>query len=203
MKIICVGRNYSDHVKELNNAIPEEPVIFIKPDSAVLRNNSPFFIPEFSNDVHHEVELVVKICKAGKSIPEAFANDYYQEIGLGIDFTARDLQTNLKQKGLPWEKAKGFDHSAVIGAFYPKSDLPQSVLHFELYKNGVAVQSGKSSDMMNSIPQIIAHVSKFFTLKIGDLIFTGTPSGVGPVKEGDILEGKIEGKTSFKFSVKQ
>ena len=202
MKIICIGRNYVEHIKELNNAIPDEPVIFIKPDNALLRNNAPFFIPEFSNDVHYEVELVVKICKIGKHIPLQFASDYYQEISLGIDFTARDVQSKLKEKGLPWEKAKGFDHSAVIGSFFPKEHFTLNDLNFSLLKNGEAVQQGNTQQMIHSIDQIISHVSEYFTLKIGDYIFTGTPAGVGPVAPEDHLQGFIETQKIFDFKVK-
>jgi 2-keto-4-pentenoate hydratase/2-oxohepta-3-ene-1,7-dioic acid hydratase in catechol pathway len=207
MKIICIGRNYAEHIRELNNEIPDEPVIFIKPDSALLRNNAPFFIPEFSNDVHYEVELVIKINKLGKHIPIQFARDYYSEIALGIDFTARDLQSKLKEKGLPWEKAKGFDHSAVISKFIPveqfgisQNDSIKS-LNFSLQKNNVVVQQGNTDFMINNIEEIISHVSQYFTLKIGDYIFTGTPAGVGPVAPGDHLTGFIEETEMFSFQV--
>lgn len=201
MKIICIGRNYVDHIQELNNAVPEEPVIFIKPDSAVLRNNGPFFIPDFSTEVHHEVEVVVKIQKAGKAIPQQFAHEYYSEIGLGIDFTARDVQQRLKDKGLPWEKAKGFDYSAVIGNFYDKTKFNLNEIHFHLLKNGIKVQDGNTAMMLNSIDKIIAHVSEYFTLKIGDLIFTGTPAGVSKVVAGDLLEGYLEDEKAFECKV--
>ena len=207
MKIICIGRNYAEHIRELNNEIPDEPVIFIKPDSALLRNNAPFFIPEFSNDVHYEVELVIKINKLGKHIPIQFARDYYSEIALGIDFTARDIQSKLKEKGLPWEKAKGFDHSAVISKFIPveqfgisQNDSIKS-LNFSLQKNNVVVQQGNTDFMINNIDEIISHVSQYFTLKIGDYIFTGTPAGVGPVTPGDHLTGFIEETEMFSFQV--
>jgi 2-keto-4-pentenoate hydratase/2-oxohepta-3-ene-1,7-dioic acid hydratase in catechol pathway len=207
MKIICIGRNYAEHIRELNNEIPDEPVIFIKPDSALLRNNAPFFIPEFSNDVHYEVELVIKINKLGKHIPIQFARDYYSEIALGIDFTARDVQSKLKEKGLPWEKAKGFDHSAVISKFIPveqfgisQNDSIKS-LNFSLQKNNVVVQQGNTDFMINNIDEIISHVSQYFTLKIGDYIFTGTPAGVGPVAPGDHLTGFIEETEMFSFQV--
>jgi len=202
MKIICIGRNYAEHAKELQNEIPDEPVIFIKPDTAVLRNNSPFYIPDFSKDVHHEVELFVKITKVGKSIPLQFASTYYNQIGLGIDFTARDLQTNLKAKGLPWEKAKGFDYSAVIGKLYAKENFDIHNIDFTLVKNGETIQSGNSSQMLFGVDSIISYVSQFFTLKIGDLIFTGTPPGVGPVKKGDCLEGFIGESSAFQCEVK-
>jgi 2-keto-4-pentenoate hydratase/2-oxohepta-3-ene-1,7-dioic acid hydratase in catechol pathway len=202
MKIICIGRNYAAHVRELNNAMPDEPVIFIKPDTAVLRNNAPFFIPDFTQDVHHEIEVVVKIKKAGRAIPIQFAADYYDEITVGIDFTARDLQTRLKDKGLPWEKAKGFDHSAVIGKFLPKAGLDTGNLNFKLTNHGEAVQQGNTGMMLNSIDTIISHVSHYFTLKIGDLIFTGTPEGVGPVKAGDELKGFIGDQQLFRCAVR-
>lgn len=202
MKIICIGRNYAAHVRELNNAMPDEPVIFIKPDTAVLRNNAPFFIPDFSTDVHHEIEVVVKIKKAGKAIPVQFAADYYDEITVGIDFTARDLQTRLKEKGLPWEKAKGFDHAAVIGKFIPKAGLDTGNLNFQLNNHGEVLQQGNTGMMLNSIDAIISHVSHYFTLKIGDLIFTGTPEGVGPVKAGDELKGFLGDVQLFRCAVR-
>jgi len=204
MKIICVGRNYVVHAKELNNEIPDEPVLFMKPDSALLRNNDPFYIPEWSNDVHHEIELIVRICKVGKSIEKKFAHRYYKEIGIGIDFTARDLQNALKDKGLPWEKSKAFDHSAVICPEFVSISIfsDRNSIHFRLEKNGQIVQEGDSALMIFSIDDIISHVSKYFTLKIGDLIYTGTPAGVGPVKVGDRLEGYLEGEKKFDFRVK-
>ena len=187
MKIVCIGRNYVEHIQELNNDIPDEPVIFIKPDTALLRNNAPFFIPDFTSDVHHEVELVVKIKKMGKCIPAQFSKDYYDEISLGIDFTARDVQSALKSKGLPWEKAKGFDSSAVIAPFISIEGLNLSDLNFRLEKNGEIVQRGNTQQMIHKIDEIIAHVSQYFTLKIGDYIYTGTPAGVGSVKSTDRL----------------
>ncbi|MCW0482994.1 fumarylacetoacetate hydrolase family protein [Gaoshiqia sediminis] len=204
MKIICIGRNYSEHVRELNNDIPTEPVIFMKPDSALLRNNEPFYIPDFSKDVHYECELIVRINRLGKNIETRFANRYYDELGLGIDFTARDLQNQLKDKGLPWEKAKAFDRSAVISSeFVAKSELPDlNAIRFQLKKNGETVQNGDSSFMLFPIDELISQVSKYFTLKIGDLIYTGTPAGVGPVAIGDRLEGFLEGKKMFDFEVK-
>ncbi|WP_159519327.1 fumarylacetoacetate hydrolase family protein [Sunxiuqinia indica] len=204
MKIICIGRNYSDHVRELNNEIPDEPVIFMKPDSALLRNNDPFYIPDFSQNVHYECELIVRISRLGKNIEPRFANRYYDEIGLGVDFTARDLQNKLRDKGLPWEKAKGFDRSAVISANFVKKDrLPDlNAIKFELKKNGEMVQQGNSDYMLFPIDEIISQVSKYFTLKIGDLIYTGTPAGVGPVAIGDRLEGFLEGEKMFDFQVK-
>ncbi len=202
MKIICIGRNFVDHIHELQNEIPTDPVVFIKPDSALLRNNNPFFIPDFSKEIHHEVELVVKIKKIGKSIPLQFSRDYYDEIALGIDFTARDLQSELKAKGLPWEKAKGFDHSAVISNFMSIEGLDLSNLNFSLHKNGQVVQSGNTQQMIHNIDTIISYVSQFFTLKIGDYIFTGTPAGVGAVAPNDLLEGFIESNSMFRFYVK-
>jgi len=203
MKIICIGRNYADHISELNNERPSEPVIFMKPDTAVLAKQFPFVIPEFSNDVHHEVEVLVKINKVGKYIDAKFAHKYYDEIGLGIDFTARDLQNKLKEKGLPWEKAKAFDNSAIIGDFLPKKDFSSlENLNFELTKNDEVVQKGNTSLMLWKIDEIIAYVSQYFTLKTGDIIFTGTPKGVAAVKEGDELVGFLEGKQMFKIQVK-
>ena len=203
MKIICIGRNYSQHAEELSNKKPESPVIFIKPDTAILQRRLPFYIPPFSNLIHYEVEVLVRINRIGKFIEEKFAHKYYQEIGLGIDFTARDLQQNLKQKGLPWEKAKAFDGSALIGNWFNKnnfSDLNQ--LDFELVKNSETVQEGNTSQMIWSIDTLINEVSRFFTLKIGDIIFTGTPAGVGPVVENDVLEGYLEGKKAFTLKIK-
>ena len=203
MKIICIGRNYSQHAEELSNKKPESPVIFIKPDTAILQSRLPFYIPPFSNQIHHEVEVLVRINRIGKYIEEKFAHKYYQEIGLGIDFTARDLQKNLKEKGLPWEKAKAFDGSALIGSWYNKnnfSDLNQ--LDFELVKNSETVQEGNTSQMIWSIDTLINEVSRFFTLKIGDIVFTGTPAGVGPVVENDVLEGYLEGKKAFTLKIK-
>ncbi|MBL4755280.1 MAG: fumarylacetoacetate hydrolase family protein [Flavobacteriales bacterium] len=203
MKIICIGRNYANHAKELNNPIPKEPVIFMKPDSSLIRNNQPFFIPDFSDDVHHEVELVVKINKLGKHIAKKFAHKYYDEIGIGIDFTARDVQSKMKEKGLPWEKAKGFDGSAPLGKFLPKSTFDNMEdINFHLNLNDKAVQVGNTKDMLFSIDSIIEHVSKYFTLKIGDLIYTGTPEGVGPVKAGDRLECFIEDKKLLSFNIR-
>jgi len=204
MKIICIGRNYVAHAKELNNELPTEPVIFMKPDSALLRNNDPFYIPDWSHDLHHEVEIIVKINKLGKSIEKEFAPRYYSEVGLGIDFTARDLQNKLKDKGLPWEKAKAFDHSAVIcKEFIPIELLPnRNAISFRLDINGITVQEGNTSSMIFPIDDLVAHISKYFTLKIGDLIYTGTPAGVGPVKIGDRLEGYLENKKMFDFIVK-
>ena len=194
MKIICIGRNYTKHIEELNNERPNEPVVFMKPDSAVLLKQHPFVIPEFSEDIHHELEVIVKINKVGKYIEPKFAHKYYDEISVGIDFTARDLQQKLKDKGLPWEKAKAFDGSAVIGDFVSKSDFKSlDNLNFEMTNNGVTVQKGNTSFMLWKIDELIAYVSQFFTLKIGDIIFTGTPEGVAVVRPDDVLEGFLEG----------
>ena len=203
MKIICIGRNYIDHAKELNNPVPSEPLFFLKPDSAILPKRNPFYIPNFTNIVHYEVELIIKICKLGKNINENFANTYYNEIGLGIDFTARDLQDKCKEKGHPWEIAKAFDQSAVVSEkFIDKKNLNLNNINFSLKKNGEIVQQGNSSNMLFNFDEIIAHVSKFMTLKIGDLIFTGTPAGVGKVKIGDELIGYLEEEKAFKTNVK-
>ena len=203
MKIICVGRNYADHIKELDNNRPEQPVLFMKPDSAVILKNNPFIIPTFSSDIHYEVELLVKINKIGKHIDRNFAPDYYSEIGLGIDFTARDLQTELKSKGLPWERAKAFDGSAMIGQFVDKTTLGNlEALDFSMQKNGQTVQRGNTQDMLWKIDELIEYISKYFTLRIGDIIFTGTPSGVGPVSHGDHLVGFVNNQEFFSLKVK-
>lgn len=203
MKIICIGRNYAKHIAELQNEKPEEPVIFMKPDTAVVQKQFPFVLPEFSNDVHHEVEILVKINKVGKYIDAKFAHKYYDEIGLGIDFTARDLQAKLKEKGLPWEKAKAFDGSAVVGDFIPKSEFSDlNNIGFELTNNGQIVQQGNTSNMMWKIDELVAYVSQYFTLRTGDIIFTGTPEGVAKVNSGDVLEGLVEGKKLFRIQVK-
>ena len=202
MKIICIGRNYTKHIEELDNEKPKEPVVFMKPDSAVLLKNNPFIIPPFSNDIHYEVEILVKINRIGKFIDQKFAHKYYDEIGLGIDFTARDLQSKLKEKGLPWEKAKAFDGSAVIGKYVDKSTLDLENIKFQLLKNGELVQDGESSHMLWKIDELIAYVSQYFTLKIGDVIFTGTPAGVGRVEANDQLKGLMEGKDMFQIKIK-
>ena len=203
MKIICIGRNYTDHIAELENEKPENPVVFLKPDTAILLKGQPFFIPDFSQDVHHEVEVLVRINRIGKHIQPKFAHKYYDEIGLGIDFTARDLQAQLKAKGLPWEKAKGFDGAAVVGKWVAKAELPQvDELQFSLRKNGEMVQAGNTALMLWKIDELIAYVSQFFTLKIGDIIFTGTPAGVGPVAINDVLVGELEGRELFNIKVK-
>ena len=203
MKLICIGRNYTDHIKELENEKPTDPVVFLKPDTSILLKKQPFFIPEFSNDVHHEVEVLVKIKKVGKYIDKKFAHKYYDDIGLGIDFTARDLQAKLKAKGLPWEKAKAFDGAAVIGNWLPKSKFQDvNTINFSLKKNNDIVQSGNTQLMLWKIDEIIAYVSQYFTLKIGDIIFTGTPSGVGKVNPNDVLTGYIEDEELFSIKVK-
>ena len=202
MKIICIGRNYAKHIEELDNEKPESPVVFLKPDSSILPKNNPFFIPPFSNEVHYEVEVLVKINKVGKHIASRFAHKYYDEIGLGIDFTARDVQALCKTKGLPWEKAKAFDGSAIVGQFFPKEEFDLENLSFQLIKNGEVVQNGNTKAMLWKVDELIAYVSQYFTLKKGDLIFTGTPAGVGKVSENDELEGMIEGKKAFKIRVK-
>jgi 2-keto-4-pentenoate hydratase/2-oxohepta-3-ene-1,7-dioic acid hydratase in catechol pathway len=203
MKIICIGRNYVNHAKELGNAIPIEPLFFLKPDTAIQPKGHPFFIPHFSDDIHYEVELVIRINKTGKHIEEQFAHKYYSQIGLGIDFTARDVQQECKAKGLPWEKAKGFDGSAQISrTFIDKSDLDLNNITFSLKKNDEQVQVGNSKDMCFNFDAIIAHISKFYTLKIGDLIYTGTPEGVGSVQAGDQLKGFIGEQEMFKVIVK-
>ncbi|MFN5458751.1 MAG: fumarylacetoacetate hydrolase family protein [Bacteroidota bacterium] len=195
MKIICIGRNYSEHAKELNNDVPKEPVFFMKPETALLKENDPFYYPEFTSDLHHEIEIVLKICKTGKYIEEKFAHLYYDEIGIGIDFTARDLQQDCKKNGLPWEKAKAFDHSAPISKFISKSEFTNLAnIDFSLLVKEKLKQKGNTCDLIFSFDNIIAYVSRFVTLKTGDLIFTGTPQGVGPVKRGDVLEGFIGDK---------
>jgi len=202
MKIICVGRNYIDHINELSNQKPENPVIFMKPDTSVLSKEFPFVLPEFSNDVHYEVEVLVKICKVGKYISPKFAHKYYSQIGLGIDFTARDLQSELKAKGLPWEIAKGFDGSAVIGDFIDKEQFDDvQNISFQLVKNGEVVQYGNTQDMLWKIDELVSYVSQFFTLKMGDVIFTGTPAGVGKTESADELEGFLEDTKMFTLKV--
>lgn len=203
MKIICIGRNYTDHIKELANEKPTDPVVFIKPDSAVLPKEQDFYIPEFSNNIHYEVEVLVKIKKVGKHIEQKFAANYYDEIGLGIDFTARDLQSKLKEKGLPWEKAKGFDGAAVIGKWLPKSKLSSvDNINFSLLKNEEIVQKGNTNLMLWKIDELISYVSQYFMLKKGDVIFTGTPAGVGRVDTNDYLCGTLEGEEMFTLNIK-
>lgn len=204
MRIFAIGRNYAEHIKELNNERPDEPVIFTKPDTAILRNNAPFYYPDFSNDIHHEVELVLRICKEGKNIQEKFANKYYDSIGIGIDFTARDLQQKAKDKGLPWDIAKGFNGSAPISdKFIPVADFPNlKDINFSLQIDGVIKQQGNTSLMLFPFDYIIAYLSRFFTLRTGDLIFTGTPKGVGPVVVGNKLSAFIEDEKLLEFEVK-
>ena len=206
MKIICIGRNYADHAKELNDGaeIPKEPLFFLKPDTALLRNNDPFYIPSFSNEVHYECELVVRITRLAKCIDRKFASRCYEEVGLGIDFTARDLQREAIQKGLPWELCKGFDHSAALSnQFVPLTELGGDVqnLEFEMELNGEVRQHGFTKDMLFTVDEIISHISRYMTLRIGDLIYTGTPVGVGPVKPGDNIKARIGGHTLLDFDV--
>jgi 2-keto-4-pentenoate hydratase/2-oxohepta-3-ene-1,7-dioic acid hydratase in catechol pathway len=202
MKIICVGRNYIDHAKELNNPIPSSPLIFMKPSTALLTDSKPFYHPDFSDNIHYELEIVLKICKNGKSIQENFAPSYYAQIGLGIDFTARDLQDTLKDKGQPWELAKAFDHSACIGDFVDKSELDLNSIKFELHKNGKIVQKGDTADLIFKFDYLISYISQFFTLQVGDLIFTGTPAGVGKVNIDDHYEGFLEGNSRLICKIK-
>ena len=204
MKIICIGRNYADHARELGNQVPTEPVVFLKPQSAILSHKHPFYIPEWTEEVHHEVELVVKIDRLGKTISEAHASRYYSEVGLGIDFTARDVQSRLKERGHPWERAKAFDGSAVVGGFVPLQELGKDIqtLQFSLHNDDAVVQQGNTSDMLFSVDRLISEVSKFMTLKVGDLLFTGTPAGVAAVKSGDRLVGRLEGHDLFAVNIK-
>lgn len=203
MKIICIGRNYRDHVKELSSPLPEKPVFFMKPDSSLLLNDNPFFLPDFSIEMHHEIEIVLRICRLGKKIATRFASRYYDMVTVGIDFTARDIQRQCIKNGNPWEIAKGFDQSAVVGRFVDINTLPdRSAINFCLDINGAVVQQGNTKDLIFSFEEVISYVSGFVTLKTGDLIFTGTPAGVGPVKLGDRLKGTIEGKTLLEFNIK-
>lgn len=203
MKIFAIGQNYTEHNKELNSKHPTEPVVFMKPDTAILRNNKPFYVPDFSNELHYETELIIKINRIGKNIAPRFAHRYFSEIGLGVDFTARDLQRKLKAEGKPWEISKAFDNSAVIGDFVT---IDESVniqdIHFTLDLNGQIVQRGHTAEMIFPINELIAYVSRFFTLKIGDILFTGTPAGVGTVKPGDQLKGYLEDRKMFDFNIK-
>lgn len=202
MKFICVGRNYSNHAKELNNEIPKDPVLFIKPDTALARPGDDWYIPEFTENLQHEVEVLIKISKVGKYIQPEFAGNYYSEIGLGIDFTARDLQDRLKEKGLPWEKSKAFDRSALIGNFVSKEKFNLDNLNFSLEKNGNIQQKGNTSEMIFSFDYLISYISQYFTLKMGDIIFTGTPSGVSKLSENDFLEGFIENEKFFEIKIR-
>ena len=204
MKIICIGKNYLEHIREMEGKIPEEPIFFLKPDTALLRNNDPFYIPEWTGNLHHEVELVLRICRLGKNIEMKFAHRYYDAISLGIDFTARDVQSELMRKGLPWEKAKAFDYSAAIKSkFFPLNSFPKlQKIRFRLDVNNQTVQQATSELMIFGFDEIISHISKFMTLKIGDLIYIGTPAGVGPVKIGDRLEGYLEDEKMFDFRIR-
>jgi acylpyruvate hydrolase len=203
MKIIAIGRNYTDHIKELNNERPDQPVIFSKPETAILKNNEPFYYPNFSKDIHHEVEVIIRICREGKYITTEHAHKYYDKVGLGIDFTARDLQAEAKEKGLPWDIAKGFNGSAPISGWKEKTDFKDlQDLHFSVKINGEERQIGHTALMLFPIDTIIAYISQYFTLKTGDIIFTGTPKGVGPVKIGDRLEAYLEQEKLLDFEVK-
>ncbi len=203
MKILAIGQNYTEHNKELNSNHPSEPVVFMKPDTALLRNNKPFYLPDFSEDLHYETELIIKINRLGKNIDPKFAHRYYSEIGLGVDFTARDLQRKLKNEGKPWEISKAFDNSAVIGEFLPVDMFPDvQDIHFSLKLNNETVQNGHSADMIFPVNELIAYVSRFFTLKIGDILFTGTPAGVGKISVGDRLTGYINENKMFDFKIK-
>lgn len=202
MKIFCIGRNYAKHAAEMKSSVPSEPMVFMKPVTALLKDNKPFYYPDFSKDIHYEVEVVLKIAKNGKYVQPAFSNQYYLEIGLGLDFTARDLQAKCKEKGHPWEISKAFDNSAAISRFVPIEGFDENNIQFELRKNGTVVQSGNTCDLIFSFPTLIEHISKFFSLQKGDLIFTGTPEGVGPIQIGDRLEGFINGEKMFDFQIK-
>jgi acylpyruvate hydrolase len=203
MKIFAIGRNYVDHARELNNPLPEEPMFFMKPDTAIVRNNNPFFYPDFSTEIHYELEVVLKMSRVGKNIAEKFAHRYYSEIGLGIDFTARDIQRKCQEKGHPWEIAKSFDNSAPVSKFIPKDNFPDlQNIHFHLDVNGTTVQKGITSDMIFSFDRLVSHVSRFVTVRMGDMIFTGTPAGVGPVKIGDRLQAYLEDKLMLDFFIK-
>lgn len=203
MKIFCIGRNYAAHAAELGNEVPDEPVVFMKPKSALLQAHTPFYYPEFTNELHYECELVLRICKNGKYIQDRFANKYYDAVTVGIDFTARDVQNELKEKGLPWEKAKAWDNSAVIGKWIALTEIKNKKdINFSMYNNGEVVQQGNSSQMIHSFDSIVAHISNYFSINIGDLIFTGTPAGVGECVVGDVLEGFLEKESLFKVEIK-
>lgn len=202
MKIICIGRNYSDHAKELNNPVPQSPLVFMKPSTALLMDAKPFYHPDFSHDIHYELEVIIKICKNGKAISEKFAGSYYNQIGLGIDFTARDLQENCKKNGHPWEIAKAFDHAAVVGDFIDKSSLDTKNISFQLLKNGNVVQDGNTKDLIFDFEYLISYISKFFTLQTGDLIYTGTPAGVGKISTGEVYTGILEGQKLLECKIK-
>ncbi len=203
MKILCIGRNYADHAKELNNPLPESPLVFMKPSTALLVGNKPFYYPDFTKDLHHEVEIVLRIVKNGRHVAPEFANTYYSHVGLGIDFTARDVQKTLKKKGHPWEIAKAFDHSAPLSKFIHMSSLPdRHAIKFQLFKNDELVQDGNTKDLIFSFDTLVSHLSRYFRLQVGDLVFTGTPSGVGPVQIGDVLRGKIEEEELLSFEIR-
>jgi acylpyruvate hydrolase len=203
MKIFCIGRNYIDHARELNNPVPSEPLIFMKPPTALVVNNKPFYYPDFTKDLHYEGEIVLRICKNGRSVQPEFASRYYDAVGFGIDFTARDVQEQLKKKGHPWEIAKAFDRSAPLSTFVPLSELPNpGDIHFQLHKNGELVQDGHTRDLIFNFDTLIVYLSRYFTLQKGDYIFTGTPAGVGPVQIGDVLEGSIEDKPLLRCAIK-
>ncbi len=202
MTIFCIGRNYAEHAKELNNAIPSAPVIFMKPATALLHDNKPFYYPDFTKDLHHEIELVFKICRKGKSIPEENAWSYISHVTVGIDFTARDLQQNCKEKSLPWEISKGFDHSAAVGTWIPIDEMDTRKLTFHLLKNGETVQSGDATDMIFDVPRMLQYITKFFKVNKGDLLFTGTPAGVSAVHIGDRLQGFLNDRELFNFEIK-
>jgi acylpyruvate hydrolase len=202
LKIICIGRNYIDHAKELNNPVPKAPLIFMKPSTALLTDGKPFYHPDFSTNIHYELEVILKICKNGKAIQPQFASGYYDQIGLGIDFTARDLQDQCKDKGHPWEIAKAFDHSAVVGSFTDKNLLNSGEIKFQLSKNGSIVQDGNTKDLIFNFDYLISYISQYFTLQTGDLIFTGTPAGVGKIAVGDHYEGMMEGEKMLDCKIK-
>jgi len=202
MKIFCIGRNYSDHAKEMNSSVPERPMVFMKPPTALLINDSPLYYPAFTKNLHYEIEVVLRICKNGRHVDKKFVSNYYEELGLGIDFTARDLQAACKEKGHPWEIAKGFDGSACVSKFIPRDKYDASKLSFSLSKNGEIVQTGNTKDLIFDYDTLIIYISKFFRLQIGDLIYTGTPAGVGPVEIGDVLVGHIEGEKILECEIK-
>lgn len=202
MKIFCIGRNYIEHAKELNNAVPTTPLIFMKPSTALLTDGKPFYHPDFSKNIHYELEIVLKISKNGKAIQQKFASNYYDQIGLGIDFTARDIQDNLKSKGQPWELAKSFDHSACLGNMVDKSTLNMSEISFTMTQNGSIVQKGSSQDLIFSFDYLVSYISQYFTLQKGDLIYTGTPAGVGQIAIGDVYKGYLEDKQLLSCEIK-
>ena len=204
MKIFCIGRNYRDHAAELNNPVPKQPLVFMKPPTALLRENKPFYYPDFTKDLHYEVEVVLRIVRNGRHVEEQYAHKYYEAVGLGIDFTARDVQQRCKEKGHPWEIAKGFDRSAVLSEFVPLAELGKAPddLRFSMTKNGETVQEGHTADLIFSFDYIVSYLSRYFTLNLGDYIYTGTPAGVGPVAIGDVLVGQLEGRDMFRCEVR-